>query len=139
MFDAVVESFGIEKIGIDQTGKQHAGQKGLLKNYTLLAWVHGRKFQLRFIRQADFFLPLIHQHRQILPLEPLFQRAALTEVAAVGQTSVVAGNAIGQQAPYHRAITLNRQHRATGGMIDANQVAIDTTLELISVLADVVQ
>lgn len=33
----------------------------------------------------------------------------------------------------------NRQHRATGGMIDADQIAIDTTLELIGVLADVVQ
>lgn len=37
LLDTVVEGFGIEKVGIDQAGKQHAGQKGLLENDALPA------------------------------------------------------------------------------------------------------
>ena len=50
----------------------------------------------------------------------------------------MAGNAISQQAS-HRPITLDRQHGTTAGVIDTDQVAIDEALELVGVLAKVMQ
>ena len=81
---------------------------------------------------------MIKQYRETQSFKSVFKSTPLARITAICQPSMVAGNAIGQQAP-QLAISLNRKHRATSSVIDTNQVAIDKALKLFGVLAKVMQ
>src|SRR5690606_15522953 len=134
----VIEGLGIQVIGIDKTGEDHAAEKGHLKEVAFQARFQGGRTQHFTRRKLYFSLPLIQEWRQALSREAIFQSSALDTLPAVGQSGVVARNGIGQQEA-EAAVVLDRQHRASGGMVDPNGIARDPSLEFVGVLAQIVQ
>ncbi len=105
------EGFGVEKIGIDQAGKNHPREKCQAERLTLGGKLEGRK---KIAAQVDVRQQFyVGWHLGVL--QPKMQFAFLP--TAVGEATVMSGNDVGQEDS-EATQPIRGQLRSEGGMID---------------------